>query len=143
MFVRKGTEQNFPEDHRTIPGEFCLCIFCFVHCFFFLLSILGHCPQLKQGSNHFQTLLSRKCPFSNKTNPHLQIHVPVIDATGELAPRLGLSWERWWFFVACGCVWCLESPAAQSSNKQLKCHARVRTTIRDSSFVFCSSNQHL
>ena len=27
---------------------------------------------LKQGSNHLQTLVSRKCPFSNKTNPHLQ-----------------------------------------------------------------------
>ena len=28
---------------------------------------------LKQGSNHLQTLMSRKYPFSNQTNPHLQI----------------------------------------------------------------------
>ena len=27
---------------------------------------------LKQGSNQLHTLVSRKCPFSNKTNPHLQ-----------------------------------------------------------------------
>ena len=45
----------------------------------YVLSILktsgGSHAQMpwKQGSNHLQTLMSRKCPFSNKTNPHLQI----------------------------------------------------------------------
>ena len=34
---------------------------------------------LKQGSNHLQRLMSRRCPFSNKTNPHLQIPGRRID----------------------------------------------------------------
>ena len=52
---------------------------------------------LKRGSNHLQTLMSRKYPFSKKTNPHLQIPSRGgLTCRSSVGPPSQLSEPRGW-----------------------------------------------